>query len=225
MHWMRPLIDGKPPRGRVHHTSSTIDNNTIVTFGGNDSYRCFNDVFCLECNDKGLEWKWYQPEVKGDIPPPRTGHIAVVIKEGCILVFNGYDPYYYDGDPTGVYDSKFDASVGCEHDNEERSALFYPDFYVLDCREWKWTKVTPSACHFAKVDDSPSGDGGMSRLMDQQQQDQQCMMSSAFSSAVLLEEPDSHNDMYTILISGGLNDVGQYSKYFYTLRLRFDIFS
>ena len=218
MHWMRPLIDGKPPRGRVYHTSSTVGDDTIVSFGGSDCYRCFNDVYCLQCNQKASGWKWFQPEIQGDIPPPRTGHVAVVIKNRYLLIFNGYNPYYYDDEDA----SNSDGVVDNDNDDVDRKAIFYPDFYVLDCKEWRWSKYIPSVCSVTKVDDRCDNQLKIQRSQEEHHHSQS-LMPLAFSSAILLTDDSDANDMYDILIFGGLDNKGQHSNCMYLLNIHFNM--
>ena len=243
MHWMRPLIEGKPPKGRCFHTSSTlIKLNSIVTFGGSDEYTCFNDVYCLQCNQKALDWKWMELEVSGDKPPPRTGHNAIVIRDRYILIFNGYNPYYYDNDNDNDNDDD-------DHYYEkDRTVLFYPDFYVLDCERWEWTRFIPKVCLVTLLRGGHAQPSSSSSRQPAEQpssnpirqpssqpsvQLPSCtsMQSSghhtqlhlpplAFSSAVLVKERD--DDMYDILISGGLAKNGKHSGCVYLLSIHFD---
>ena len=253
MHWMRPLIEGKPPKGRCFHTSSTlIKLNSIVTIGGSDEYTCFNDVYCLQCNQKALDWKWMELEVSGDKPPPRTGHNAIVIRDRYILIFNGYNPYYYDNDIDGDDDDDHDNDNDNDDDDhcdeKDRTALFYPDFYVLDCERWEWTRFIPKVClvtllrggHTQPSSSSSRQPAGQLSSNPTRQPSSQppVQLSSytsmqspghhtqlhlpplAFSSAVLMKERD--DDMYDILISGGLAKNGKHSGCIYLLSIHFD---
>jgi Kelch motif/Galactose oxidase, central domain len=121
---MIPTIEGKPPRGRQFHTCCSISNNRIVTFGGSDDFRCFNDLHCLRCDQKAQNWEWIQPEVKGNIPAPRTGHSAVVIAERYIIITGGYNPF-----------------SGSEASDDNSSTHYFEDTYILDTLNWVWKEL------------------------------------------------------------------------------------
>lgn len=206
---MIPTIEGKPPRGRQFHTCTSISNNRIVTFGGSDDFRCFNDVHCLRCDQKAQNWEWIQPEVKGKLPVPRTGHTAVVVADRYIIISGGYNPF-------------FGAEAAAD---ESSSTHFYEDAYVLDTLTWIWRELLlePSAHRRQSV--RPAGtlevmkyaaddlDGLVwcsaiiidGSLLPREESDTGNESSSSSS-------PSAHDSTETILFYGGLTSAGQKSK-------------
>lgn len=139
-HWMIPVIEGKPPRPRAHHTCSTISGNRVVLFGGSDDFRCFNDVHCLKCDQKAQNWEWIQPEVQGTAPPARTGHTAVVVDERFVIISGGYDPFCESVEPKSHIES-----MSSMNGNKN----FFEDEYVMDTATWTWSiRPQPTVLRF-----------------------------------------------------------------------------
>lgn len=61
-----------------------------VVFGGNDEDRSFNDVHVLDTS--ATPWRWEQPCCVGDVPAPRTGHLACRVGTTTLLIQGGWDP-------------------------------------------------------------------------------------------------------------------------------------
>ena len=135
-----PKILGDAPRPRSYHTATSIvqrvknrpENESasgnpvngvirkdwIVVFGGNDHDKCFNSVHVLEV--RGDCWSWINPIVSGDIPAPRTGHVATLMEDGkSIFVHGGWDPNAEDEDQEVIFE----------------------DCFLLDTSTWVWTKL------------------------------------------------------------------------------------
>ena len=80
----------------------------MVLFGGNNEETCFKEVHVLRVVDSGDssgegtsvdgesllgQLEWFQPEVMGVAPSPRTGHSASLLEDGkTILITGGWDP-------------------------------------------------------------------------------------------------------------------------------------
>jgi hypothetical protein len=140
--WMTPpKIVGDAPRPRSYHTATSmvqgknvgtkeVDTSAtgvckdwIVVIGGNDHDSCFNSVHVLEIH--GSCWSWINPLVSGDIPSPRTGHVAELMEDGkTILIQGGWDP---------------------NAEGDDDSEVIFDDCYLLDTSTWIWTKLEQTA--------------------------------------------------------------------------------
>ena len=116
-----PKIMGDAPRPRSYHSATTIHHKDkkkdwIVIFGGNDHNTCFNSVHVLEVNRD--RWSWINPIVSGDVPSPRTGHVATLMADGTtIFVHGGWDP-----------------------NSEDEEEVIFDDCFFLDTTTWVWTR-------------------------------------------------------------------------------------
>jgi Galactose oxidase, central domain len=132
-----PQIQGDAPRPRSYHTATLVprpkssQKEWIVVFGGNDRDTSFNTVHILEVNTATNQWSWIHPVVSGDIPMPRTGHVAVLTDDQTTIVIQGgWDPNSDDDD-----------------DAEEESLL--DDCYSLDTTTWVWTKLESTSSNIS----------------------------------------------------------------------------
>merc|ERR1711920_534490 len=94
--WSSLKVSGDAPRPRSYHSATTIHRGGgkewIVIFGGNDAKNCFNTVHVLEMQSEG-QCCWIHPLVSGEVPAPRTGHAATLLRDGTtILIHGGWDP-------------------------------------------------------------------------------------------------------------------------------------
>lgn len=75
------------PEPRAYSTASVVDKKVYV-FGGYGGVhyqsRAFNDIYQLDIES----WQWTKIEASGQIPEPRTGHVACVVGTR-LLVFGG----------------------------------------------------------------------------------------------------------------------------------------
>jgi len=116
--WTVPTIVGNPPQPRSYHTATVIekDSTRIVVFGGNDKTQCFNSVHVLE-QISNENYTWSHPNISGQAPTARTGHVAVLLHDQTsILIYGGWDP------------------------KEEEASLFQ-DCFILDTLKWRWITV------------------------------------------------------------------------------------
>lgn len=123
--WSSLKVSGDAPRPRSYHSATTIHRGGgkewIVIFGGNDAKNCFNTVHVLEMQLEG-QCCWIHPLVSGEVPAPRTGHAATLLRDGTtILIHGGWDP---------------------TDDEEEDSTVFFRDSYLLDTKTWSWKKTS-----------------------------------------------------------------------------------
>ena len=110
------------PIGRWQHTSTYINNEEILVFGGfgnSKSTSHLNDTWIFDI--KTEKWKCVSlPRDKHFIPDPRGAHSASLL-ENKVYVFGGYGGYGY-------------------------SRRDFNDLNVLDIKSWTWTKVDTSSC-------------------------------------------------------------------------------
>ncbi|KAL1512035.1 hypothetical protein AB1Y20_005309 [Prymnesium parvum] len=112
--WKRALSAGKPPFARAYHSATPISEGRVLLFGGNDTDCSFKDPHVLELHSM----TWYHPDVKGEPPLPRTGHVAVCLDGLRVLIHGGWD---YAADEDEGYD-------------------FRSDVAILDTDEWQWSR-------------------------------------------------------------------------------------
>jgi hypothetical protein len=127
--WLSPPhILGDAPRPRSYHTATLVPRGSlewIVMIGGNDRDTCFNSVHILEINVAKDQWTWIHPIVSGDIPMPRTGHVAVLTPDqNTIVIHGGWDPNSEDDD-----------------DDDDEEEFLFDDCYELNISTWVWTKL------------------------------------------------------------------------------------
>ena len=112
MAWGRPALTGALPARREGHSATLVGGSRIFVFGGFSEGRLLNDVAVLAT---GL-LAWQRPDVSGEPPSPREGHVAAAAGDlGLIAVFGGF------------------GGAGAE-----RGAL--ADLVVLDTRTMAWTR-------------------------------------------------------------------------------------
>lgn len=92
--WARVVYTGTPPAPRYHH-SAVVYKNSMFVFGGytgdinsNSNLRNKNDLH--EYKFTTSQWISWEDRVTGTLPPPRSGHGAVVYKDK-MWIFAGYD--------------------------------------------------------------------------------------------------------------------------------------
>eukprot|EP01097_Dermamoeba_algensis_P005731 TRINITY_DN3627_c0_g1_i1.p1 TRINITY_DN3627_c0_g1~~TRINITY_DN3627_c0_g1_i1.p1 ORF type:complete len:732 (+),score=161.29 TRINITY_DN3627_c0_g1_i1:33-2198(+) len=105
--WEKPQVKGNGPSPRAFHSSSVFGKRIIIFGGIGEKKKYFNDVFVFDTDSMG----WQQPEVTGEVPPPRCGHTANIIGKKMI-VWGGVTP-------TGAVN----------------------EVYVLDLVNWSWINV------------------------------------------------------------------------------------
>ena len=81
LRFVAPLVEGRPPDARGGHTSTLVNDDTIVVFGGtyfegDGLFKYLNDVWCLDLG----AMTWYQPRIhKGPTPDGRYGQSGTLI--------------------------------------------------------------------------------------------------------------------------------------------------
>ena len=122
--WSIPKVFGDTPKPRSYHTATPVGGTggnfgtKLVLFGGNDDSDNFGEVHVLDMTDIN-KWRWFQPNVSGTSPRPRTGHSATLLEDGkTILIYGGWDPCI-------------------DFDNENEETIF-PDAFLLDTELWTW---------------------------------------------------------------------------------------
>lgn len=109
---------GVAPQPRSYHSAVAISDTKLVVFGGNNADKSFNTIHVLEKN--GKKFHWSHPNASGTLPSPRTGH-SMVLRNGMIVVFGGWDP-------------STDDSEDC----------IFNDAFILDTKSWTWKRSISS---------------------------------------------------------------------------------
>lgn len=82
--WYQPVIKGEPPCPRLGHTSSVLNNNVLIVFGGYggpEGHTKFSEVNLLHLDTM----TWSQPETLGECPPGVYAHSSVAIGDKFIV--------------------------------------------------------------------------------------------------------------------------------------------
>lgn len=133
--WRNAKIVGNAPPARSYHSATAIDRTAksadgstsrrlgIVIFGGNNDTKSFNSVHLLDTTgDASGKYNWFQPNISGTPPSPRTGHTAVLLEDGkTVLVYGGWDPNADDDD------------------EEDGAEMIFQDSFLLDTELWSWS--------------------------------------------------------------------------------------
>jgi hypothetical protein len=87
--WTKLGCTGKPPFARTYHSATQIGGGRVLVFAGNDTDRSFGKgrVHVFDCGAQ----LWTHPEVRGELPAARTGHVAVAFGGRHVLVHGGWD--------------------------------------------------------------------------------------------------------------------------------------
>ncbi|NWI13170.1 RABEK protein, partial [Crypturellus soui] len=109
--WRSPGVAGVPPRPRTFHTSSALVGERLYVFGGGERGAEPVPDRQLHVFDTAT-LTWSQPDVRGDPPAPRHGH--VVVAAGTKLFIHG-----------GL-----------------AGAVFYNDLFCIDINDMKWVKIS-----------------------------------------------------------------------------------
>ncbi|XP_039178977.1 rab9 effector protein with kelch motifs isoform X1 [Crotalus tigris] len=111
--WRKTNVAGNPPSPRTYHTSTAAIGDRLYVFGGGDKgVDPVQDQQLYIFNSATLMWS--QPEVRGQPPAPRHGHVVVAV-ENRLFVHGGLA-----GD------------------------TFYDDLFSIDIRDLKWEKLSSS---------------------------------------------------------------------------------
>ncbi|XP_070614293.1 rab9 effector protein with kelch motifs [Erythrolamprus reginae] len=111
--WEKTKVIGNPPSPRTFHTSTAAIGDRLYVFGGGDKGVDPVQDQQLHIFDS-TTLTWSQPEVGGQSPGPRHGHVVVAV-ENQLFVHGGLA-----GD------------------------TFYDDLFSLDIRQLQWEKVSTS---------------------------------------------------------------------------------
>ncbi|XP_061460539.1 rab9 effector protein with kelch motifs isoform X2 [Rhineura floridana] len=82
--WKSPNVIGTPPSPRTYHTSSAAIGDRLYIFGGGDKGVDPVRDQQLHVFDSAT-LTWLQPEVRGNPPAPRHGHVVVAIKNRLFI--------------------------------------------------------------------------------------------------------------------------------------------
>ncbi|KAF5841895.1 hypothetical protein DUNSADRAFT_10332 [Dunaliella salina] len=102
----------RSPIGRSHHTATYhAQSRSILVFGGYSSTAGghLNELWVFSMDLR----EWIQPDITGDWPPARRGHVAAVSHD-ALYVHGGFN--------------------GSEH---------WGDVWCLDLRRWHWEQLSP----------------------------------------------------------------------------------
>ncbi|XP_062447154.1 rab9 effector protein with kelch motifs [Rhea pennata] len=109
--WESPDVTGVQPLPRTFHTSSAVIGDRLYVFGGGErGAEPVQDQQLHVFDTATLTWS--QPDVHGDPPSPRHGHVVVAV--GTKLFIHG----------------------GLAGD------IFYNDLFCIDINDMKWVKIS-----------------------------------------------------------------------------------
>ncbi|XP_067165266.1 rab9 effector protein with kelch motifs isoform X3 [Apteryx mantelli] len=109
--WESPEVTGVQPLPRTFHTSSAVIGDRLYVFGGGErGAEPVQDQQLHVFDTATLTWS--QPDVHGDPPSPRHGHVVVAV--GTKLFIHG----------------------GLAGD------IFYNDLFCIDINDMKWVKIS-----------------------------------------------------------------------------------
>jgi len=109
----KPTVSGNPPKFARH--SAVAIGKKIYIFGGYDGFGMFFGLAVLDTSC----WAWEYPQVKGQVPIPRTNHAVSA---------HGDKMYLFGGNDTTT------------PDKEKLRCGTYDDFAVFDTKTCTWTK-------------------------------------------------------------------------------------
>eukprot|EP00164_Ancoracysta_twista_P001475 GFYU01001925.1.p1 GENE.GFYU01001925.1~~GFYU01001925.1.p1 ORF type:complete len:604 (-),score=184.61 GFYU01001925.1:301-2112(-) len=164
LEWWAPETQGELPSKRVGHTA-TLAGNKMIVFGGCEESDVWTDnkVYVLNIET----WTWFVPEVRGEVPSPRSAHSATVVNGNKMIVYGGIDGkqrlddlYVLDTD-TWTWQCPFTTGVvppgrsshtatlvrdklaiyggWCMDDDGDRCV---DDLYLLDVASFRWSRPT-----------------------------------------------------------------------------------
>uniref|UniRef100_A0A670ZC02 Rab9 effector protein with kelch motifs n=1 Tax=Pseudonaja textilis TaxID=8673 RepID=A0A670ZC02_PSETE len=111
--WEKPKVRGDPPSPRTFHTSTAAIGDRLYVFGG--GHKGVDPVQDQQLHVfDSATLTWSQPEVYGQPPAPRHGHVVVAV-ENRLFVHGGLA-----GD------------------------TFYDDLFSIDIKDLKWEKLAAS---------------------------------------------------------------------------------
>lgn len=85
MTWDAVEAIGTPPSPRSDHTATVQAGRYLLIFGGGSHSTCFNDLHLLDLDTM----EWSQPQQKGVVPTPRSGHAGVTVGESWYIIGGG----------------------------------------------------------------------------------------------------------------------------------------
>jgi len=114
MEWSQPKVEGSPPSPRLRHSSTLIGRHSMLIFGGAiESCGYTNDIYILDID----ALKWMGPiECRGDVPPPRASHSALLFGKSLVIVGG----HTISGPATDIYVLHLDNMQWQRHVEEDR---------------------------------------------------------------------------------------------------------
>ena len=91
--WIKPKIEGTPPKCRYGHTA-VLAGSRILIFGGKGSKSVFRDLHALD----PVKMTWYQGPDGAGAPASRYGHSSTLVGGNKMFVFGGWNGKKYFND-------------------------------------------------------------------------------------------------------------------------------
>jgi hypothetical protein len=116
--WTSIRPAGEKPLARTGHGAAAFGGSRMLVFGGGQSSRALNDVWCLDCSS--WPWRWFRVTDVGGVPRPRVSS-AITAVGSALVMFGGMN---HDGVSLGDLHSLDASDLGdvCRLEEERGAA-------------------------------------------------------------------------------------------------------